>query len=42
MKLRKRTNAYWQKRSTERVALLERQSEPYTRKVFDKSLFKPS
>ena len=33
MKLRKRTNAYWQKRSTERVALLERQSEPYIRKV---------
>lgn len=31
--LRKRTNAYWQKRSTERVALLERQSEPYIRKV---------
>ncbi len=33
MALRKRTNAYWQKRSTERVALLERQSEPYIRKV---------
>ena len=31
--LRRRTNAYWQKRSTERVALLERQSEPYIRKV---------
>ena len=31
--LRHRTNAYWQKRSTERVALLERQSEPYIRKV---------
>ena len=33
MALRKRTNAYWQKRSTERVALLERQSEPYIRKM---------
>lgn len=33
MALRRRTNAYWQKRSTERVALLERQSEPYIRKV---------
>ena len=33
MSFRKRTNAYWQKRSTERVALLERQSEPYIRKV---------
>ena len=31
--LRKRTNAYWDRRSTERVALLERQSEPYIRKV---------
>ena len=31
--LRHRTNAYWQKRSTKRVALLERQSEPYIRKV---------